>query len=302
MKTSRYLTFLFTLLISVSFFSCDRSDSTDETPSEQSDQTRRTGLVARYAVSGNDITLINSGPAANGFFGQSRQNEFWNFFKDLIPIDARRAMTEMELFADPNDGTAAYVAPLNNNDLSAWEMGHNLDFVWNQNNQFVQDESAYTSIHEVAHLLTLDNRQVNVAAGSSCNNFHTGEGCSNSNSYINQFFNAFWGDIYEENQSINPDDFDGYFAFYEKYRSRFVSEYAATNPGEDIAESFTHFVMGGVPSGNSIAAQKVRFFDNFQELVDLKQRIRANITFEVNLNNIGSVRSQRFMSRVGARN
>ena len=302
MKTSKYLIFLLALLGSVSFFSCEREDGADEMPSEEADQTRRTGLIARYAVSGNDITVINTGPAANGFFGQTRQNEFWNFFTNLIPIDARRVMTELELFADPEDGTAAYVAPLNNNDLSIWQMGHNLDFVWNRNNQFVRDETAYTAIHEVAHLLTLDNTQVNASAGNSCHNFHTGEGCSNNNSYINQFFNAFWGDIYAENRRIDPNDFDGYFAFYEKYRNRFVSEYAATNPGEDIAESFTHFVMSDMPSGNSIASRKIRFFNDFQELVDLRQRIRANITFDINLNNIGSTRSQRFMSRVGARN
>ena len=299
MKTSKYLAFLFTLLISFTFFSCETEDGdADEQPIDLADQTRNSGLVARYAVNGNDLSLIPSGPAADGFFNQVRQNEFWNFFTNLIPADARSVMKELELFADPDDGTAAYVSPLNDNDLSVWEMGHNLDFVWDEDNQFVQGESAYTSIHEVAHLLTLDNTQVNVANGN-CGTFHTGEGCSSTSSYINAFFSQFWGDIYAENQSINPDDFDGYFDFYRKYRDQFVSEYAATNPGEDIAESFATYVMGDSPNGNSISAQKVRFFDGYQELVSLKQRIRANINFEVNLGSIRGVRSERFTAQTG---
>lgn len=297
MKISKYLALLFTLLLSFTFFSCESEDGEDdEYPNDQANQTRNSGLVARYTVNGNDLSLIQNGPAASGFFNQSRQNEFWNFFTNLIPADARTVMKELELFADPEDGTAAYVAPISDNDLSIWEMGHNLDFVWDQNNEFVQGESAYTSIHEVAHLLTLDNSQVNVSAGN-CGTFHTGEGCSTSTSYINEFFNQFWGDIYAENQQIGQDDFDGFFDFYRKYSDQFVSEYAATNPGEDIAESFATYVMGDSPSGNSISAQKIRFFDGFSELVSLKQRIQANINFEVNLGSIRGVRSQRFTAQ-----
>ncbi len=119
------------------------------------------------------FSLISSGPAAKGFYNQTRQNEFWSFFTNLIPADTRQVMKELELFADPEDGTAAYVAPINQNDLSIWEMGHNLDFVWDRSNQFVPGESAYTSIHEIAHLLTLDNNQVRAGNGG-CNSFHTG--------------------------------------------------------------------------------------------------------------------------------
>lgn len=299
MKTQKYLLLLLSILLLPLFVSCDDEDGEDEYPNDQVDQTRNSGLVARYSVSGNEISLIQSGPGADGFYNQTRQNEFWNFFTNLIPSDARSVMKELELFADPEDGTAAYVAPINDNDLSLWEMGHNLDFIWDQNNTFVQDESAYTSIHEIAHLLTLDNDQVNVN-DSGCDSFHTGEGCSTTSSYINQFYDQFWTNIYAENQRIDEEDYDGLFAFYEKYRGQFVSEYAATNPGEDIAESFATYVMGDVPSGNSVAAQKIRFFDGFPELVNLKQRIKANINFPVNLPGIRGARSQRFMEKVGA--
>ena len=142
-----------------------QTEEAEETPIDIEDQTRNAGLVARYAVNGNQIDLVQSGTAATGFYNQTRQNEFWTFFSELIPVSARTVMTELELFADEEDGTAAYVMPVNETDLSRWHMGHNLDFVWDRQGNLVQDETAFTSIHEVAHLLTLDNTQVEVSNG-----------------------------------------------------------------------------------------------------------------------------------------
>ena len=121
MKTSKYAVLLFVILFTFTFVGCDNEDG-DETPIDQTDQARNSGLVARYEVNGNSISLIQNGPASTGFFNESRQNEFWNFFTNLIPLKARTVMKELELFADPEDGTAAYVAAINENDLSIWEM------------------------------------------------------------------------------------------------------------------------------------------------------------------------------------
>lgn len=248
------------------------------------------GLVAVYNVSGTQINLVESGPAASGFYNSARQQEFWKFFTDLIPSDLWPQITRLTLFADEEDGTAAYVAPINENDLSKWEMGWNLAYVWNNNQQLVKGETAFTAIHEFAHILTLNAGQVNVSS-AACSTFHTGEGCSTNNSYINGFFQNYWTDIYEENKNINTDE--EYYAFYEKYKSRFVSEYAATNPGEDIAETFAVFVATDLPTGNSVADQKVRFLYEFDELVTMRQRIRDNMDFTINLGTVGEARSER---------
>jgi len=48
--------------------------------------------------------------------------------------------------------------------------------------------------------------------------------------------------------------------FYVDHEDEFVSDYAATNPGEDIAESFATFVLKPAPSGDTLADQKVAFF------------------------------------------
>ena len=65
--------------------------------------------------------------------------------------------------------------------------------------------------------------------------------------------------------------------FYSKYPDQFVSEYAATNPREDIAESWTEFVMRPKPTDTSTADQKVQFFYEYPELVETRRQILQGI-------------------------
>ena len=292
MNTQKNLFRLLAILMAAIVMSCQTDDA--ETPLPLIDNGSGSGLVAKYTVSGNSILLKENGNHPSAFYSNTTNHDaFWGFFSNLIPSDMRPELTELVLFADQEDGTAAYVSPLSDNDLSKWEMGYNLAYVWTSDRQINKSETAYTSIHEYAHILTLNNGQVTVSGGG-CDRFFTGEGCSNTGSYINDFYNNYWSDIYTENQRIDQNDDNGFFAFYEKYRDRFVSEYAATNPGEDIAESFTMFVIKDRPSGNSVADQKVKFFYNYQELVSMRSRIRAKIDFEFDLSGVSEARSERF--------
>jgi hypothetical protein len=64
---------------------------------------------------------------------------------------------------------------------------------------------------------------------------------------------------------------------YTKYSDQFVTDYAATNPHEDIAESWTEFIMRPRPTGTSIADDKVQFFYEFPELVQLRSEIMHRV-------------------------
>lgn len=285
------------MLIAVAIFTVSCQTDEDELPADDNFVEEGGGssefgnsLVGVYKVSGTQLTQTQTGAAASGFYNVARQQEFWSFFTNIIPSDLWPQISMLTLYADEEDGTAAYVGPVNENDLSKWEMGWNLAFVWDDNDNLVKGETAFTAIHEFAHVLTLNAGQVNASA-SACNTFDTGEGCSTNNSYINGFYEKFWSDIFDENQRINNDN--GSLAFYEKYKNRFVSEYAATNPGEDIAETFAMFVVNDIPSGNSIADQKIKYLATFEELMTMRQRIRENINFTINLNDIGEARSAR---------
>jgi hypothetical protein len=99
--------------------------------------------------------------------------------------------------------------------------------------------------------------------------------------YLNAFGNRFWtGEVYEswiEVFFMVYNDPAGYRTaldeFYANHREQFVSPYAATNPREDIAESWTEFILRPKPSGTSIADQKVLFFYEFPELVQTREEI-----------------------------
>jgi len=58
----------------------------------------------------------------------------------------------------------------------------------------------------------------------------------------------------------------------------FVTEYASTNPGEDIAESFAFFVLRPKPSSSKKKSdQKMLFFFDYPELVKLRSYVRSRI-------------------------
>ncbi len=202
----------------------------------------------------------------------------WQEFANLIPAENRREITSYGLFTDGEENTMAYVEP-NQIDPATWKIV--MDAVDAKNKK----EQQYTLIHEFGHVLTLNSDQVPFdqeasqddaayeEAQQACSRFFTGEGCANAGSYINAFFSAFWADIYND----LPQDEDALYEFYEQHQDRFVTDYAATNPGEDIAESWTHFVLNDKPTGSTMADDKVRFFYDYPELVTLRDKIRARL-------------------------
>jgi hypothetical protein len=109
------------------------------------------------------------------------------------------------------------------------------------------------------------------------------DGCAKTNSYINQFYQRFWTDIiseWDEIQYIESDDkyYEQMTLFYEVYEDRFVSEYASTNVDEDIAESWTAFVLLEKPRDTTfISNQKILFFYEYPELIEMRNHIRNNL-------------------------
>ena len=77
------------------------------------------------------------------------------------------------------------------------------------------------------------------------------------------------------------EDDDAYYEalddFYYNYEDRFLTDYAATNPEEDIAEAFTFFILSPRPSGDIVAEQKILFFYDYPELVKLRDGIISSV-------------------------
>jgi len=119
-------------------------------------------------------------------------------------------------------------------------------------------------IHENAHILSLNSEEGNNDAlfmhpgntGSyikelmlkkhaDCapNYYNDMAGCLYPDSYLNLFFQKFWAEIYPDHhwwwEFYTMDMY--YYAtdeFYQKYKTQFVTYYAASDPDEDFAESF----------------------------------------------------------------
>lgn len=228
-------------------------------------------ILTSYKIEGNEISKIKDHVVKNKYLNDQQDYAthlaMWEYYTRLIPIQHRIHITEFLVIHGEGD-LGGYVEPIIDGRLDQWRMAISIDLVEDLSNVDLQAEFAYVVIHEFAHVLTLNPSQVQVQDESSCQTFYTGEGCSKRNSYINKLYELAWEDIFEEN--LDPDD------LYDKYPDRFVSDYAATNPGEDIAEVFTTYVIeDDVRNGNKIADQKIQLLDAYEELRELRELIRS---------------------------
>lgn len=226
---------------------------------------------------------------------EALHRSIWDLFARMIPAEQRTFVSRFVIFTDGPEGTYGAVAQ-DPDDPQRWMLS------MDPADAGQVTELTYTLIHEFGHLLTLNAAQVppNLElfaaefdtedldrydqlyeeAEAACPTYFPGEGCSLADSYINRFFDRFWADIYWEWEELlwmedDEEYYDALDALYETYADRFVTDYAATNPAEDIAESWTAFVLSPRPEGETIADQKVLFFYEFPELVRLRTQILA---------------------------
>ncbi len=217
------------------------------------------------------------------------QTSAWQLFADLIPAGQRSMVSEFQVFTDGPGNLLASVQQ-SYTDPALWSVEVDAADLSDR------PSLMFTLVHEFAHLLTLNASQVPPDVDiynapqdralydqkvNACTAYFPGEGCSLPDSYINTFYDRFWAGIAEEWQPIDDmsagDDIEGYYealyAFYEAHQDQFVDDYAATNPSEDMAETFSYFVFGARPAGDTIAEQKVLFFYEYPALVELRGQI-----------------------------
>lgn len=242
-------------------------------------------VIASYNIKDGNI-LLNDKPQFEDkelikFQNNNKAHEaIWEKVKSIVPSKYLKYISQFQIFTDGKEETLAMVAPQDDNN-DKWIFSVDIADSLNKNGKLNEKELSYTLIHEFGHILTLNNTQIeNIKQNeSNINRYSTMEGITKDTSYLNQFYNTFWKDIYDEWQKIEDiEDEDKYYDaldnFYQKYQSRFVSDYASTNPGEDIAETFADFVTKEKPEGNTIAEKKILFFYKYPELLKLREEIR----------------------------
>ena len=234
------------------------------------------GELTLYTVDGDEIAFERDytvdGSLLDYQADKTRHREMWDFVVRLLPPSARKNIVEFEVFYGAND-LLGYVYPINDDDLSRWKFALAIDAAGDLTTIDFSELFTLVTIHEYAHILSLNNEQVDGATGPrDCDTYHTGEGCSFGDSYVNRFVELGWTEIIARGEHQGDP-----YELYESRPTEFVSDYAATNPGEDIAESFSFFVAEGARrTGTTLADQKVNLFYDYPELVEMRRVIRES--------------------------
>jgi|SRR5688572_26700208 len=252
--------------------------------------------LVTYGVNGDRIEhpISDDVPSSMKLYQENKlsHQEIWDYFAAIIPNEQRSFVTHYVIYTDGKDNILAAVSQ-SEQDPEQWDL--TVDILDTTDPK----ELTYTLLHEFGHLLTLNPDQVTPSQAvfahpddedvfmheqEACSYYFPGEGCSRKKAYINLFYNRFWDDIYDEWIEIDnqmDDDIyeDQLESFYEKYEDQFVSNYASTSPEEDIAESWSYFVLEPKPAvhNDRIADEKIRFFYEFPELIDLREQIARNL-------------------------
>lgn len=199
----------------------------------------------------------------------AQAKKIWDRYAELVPADQRRMISSFELNPEEAGGAYVYQSP---GDPTKWVLGVSLG---------LGSDLDAVLIHEFGHLLTLSAEQVppNFDDEADCDTYFTGEGCALTASTINKFVAEFWPQAQrDEIQRLQEaEDYDGLDAFYAAHLDDFVTDYATTNPGEDLAETFAEFVLKGRPTGDTIADQKVQLLWDDPAMVELRSEIRTNL-------------------------
>lgn len=135
-----------------------------------------------------------------------------------------------------NDEDARVSAFVEEKPDDTWILAFNRE---GENSAYIHQSSSVTKLllHEYAHIVFFNDENIEEA-----------------------FTDRFW----EDRDSRKSDN------------ERFVSEYAATSPTEDLVESFVQFVLYAKPEGDALRDEKVRFFYSYDELVDLRKSLRES--------------------------
>ncbi len=228
-----------------------------------------------FAVSDGALVPAPSAPVPDAAT-RAAADAAWARFS-LIAGDAAQNVTAFSLYNDPDDTSEASVARDDGTE-SGWDLQVNAAWAADPS------ELDHTLVHEFGHLLSLSSAEVPAVTGA-CPTLELSEGCARPGSAIAAFQERFWSQLDTGAPGSTPSDSEA-TAFYDANggSESFVSEYAATNVTEDVAESWAKYVLSATPglsyrdaSGSAVWSQKVRFFEGIPALVSERERIRGTL-------------------------
>lgn len=133
-------------------------------------------------------------------------------------------------------------------------------------------ELALTMAHELTHVFTgLPDQLDRGVDESQCPTYHEGEGCYLPDSYVHRWIQAHWGEWIGGFDPLQDEEgaYDRCFL-----DPSFLGSYAATNPEEDFAETFSAYVFS-VPVEDPGLLAKYEFFEADPYLRAFRERVEA---------------------------
>ncbi len=255
------------------------SDGLAESDAEEPSAADEDNVVV-YSLNGNSISFKENRGDTRTLKTLAEHQKVWERVTQLIPLAYRNTIGEFHIFSDGVDNTMAYVSPVEEkSNQDRWILAVDI-----ADAEADPQELDLTIVHEYGHVLTLGSDQVTPVSAASdqagqqqCRpQFYTGEGCAKDGSFLDAFFQNFWnGRMIDMLRSgTRADEGSGLSG---QFPDHFVTEYASTDPIEDIAESFAYYVIHGAEGGATVKDQKIRFFENFPSLVKLRADMRESL-------------------------
>lgn len=203
-----------------------------------------------YSTLGGTLTLIGGGR------GGQEHEEVWDMFTSIVGVSVGD-VSEYRIYSDADANFDAFVDTVGVR--GTWILGVNfydLDLGRESEREALTD----LLIHEYAHMLM---HEYPTVATDFNDSFWNSEDLAHARSVLN----------------ASPSRRDALVSgYYETHSQDFVSEYAATDPLEDVTESFVAFVQGnGWRAGNTKEAQKANFFYAYPAFVQIKERLEGSL-------------------------
>ncbi|MDN4607212.1 hypothetical protein [Sporosarcina highlanderae] len=139
--------------------------------------------------------------------------------------------------------------------------------------KWFQIDMVKTLIHEYGHMLTYN--EADFVSSDTCPAdqlyLKPYEMCYSTDSYMNLYYQALLKEYEEQWLYDGNPTVEKRIAFYENHKDSFVTTYATVNLFEDIAESFSYFIL--TPYNDrpqTIPEEKVNFFYQFPELIEYR--------------------------------
>ncbi|MEK7638550.1 MAG: hypothetical protein AAB388_00135 [Patescibacteria group bacterium] len=214
-----------------------------------------------------------------GTVGNSLHKIYWDRFLTLTPDAYDDYFDEFVVFDNARSNIDSFVETLPPYQGGSWRFGLGTTAFDIDLTSPTLDELL---VHEFGHVVSYEDIPGLAVPGTlTCHEYFTERfDCPEDSTYLAVFVDRFWNNSalnYALRTSRLRDPSAAVTAYYEDHESSFVSDYAASAPEEDFAETFASFVLQDRPVKNTTADQKIKFFYRYPKLVSLRSEIRQQI-------------------------